>query len=380
MSENLENRINSEQAKDAIYKAHSMPSANKVDSVVLEERTLPTLFSSTLPYLKYIRLWKLSGINVYKTNIRAEKLFEDVFADAIYYVSPTGNDTTGTGTKSNPFRSIIKAFYTEYTSAKRTIYIEAGTYVDDNGFASVNIPSSITHLNIIGLNGLVISERTSDISNLKLKPNCKFYMENIVFKGGNYPLQGNMTDNSYSELYCKNCSFESAPSTSGFIWNGNGIIVMEKSIAKNNALDGFGYHTNITTDVLNRKLVVVEIDCVGKNNGSIGNSNNASSTHDGVHSIRINGVYSDGNRPIHDIRGSKSIMLGCISKDGKDWGGNYVCGDNLGTDLSYMWLDGCSSSGLTSKSILKWTQGEIYAYNFVSTANSLGYAPLPYEY
>lgn len=376
----IEATVAAYNSKAAIAKIEGLEANSlQINYLANEERKIPSLI--VLPYLKHLRVWMLKESKIFETNIKAKKLFEDVFADAIYYVSPSGNDSTGTGTKANPFRSIIKAFYCEYTTAKRTIYVEAGTYLDDYGFASVNFPSSITDVNIIGYGGLAISERTTAETNLKIKANCNVYMENIVCKGGTYPCYAIMTNGSYNELYTKNCAFLNSTTSTGFSWNGNGIIVHENSLAKGNALDGFGYQLNITTTVANRKLLVVEINCKATANGTIANSNNGSTTHDGVVSVRINGDYrGNANRDIHDIRNSYSWLLGCKAESVEDWQGNFVCGENTETDFSYMWLDTCTSTGIKQKDIVKWTQGEIYAYNFDGSGTSIGYTPIAYDY
>ena len=48
---------------------------------------------------------------------------------AIYYISPTGNDTTGTGAIGNPWKTLKKACDT-VTTAGDTIHVNAGTYLE----------------------------------------------------------------------------------------------------------------------------------------------------------------------------------------------------------------------------------------------------------
>ena len=45
---------------------------------------------------------------------------------ATYYMSPTGNDSTGTGTQANPYLTVVKCI--SVASANDTIYLLAGTY------------------------------------------------------------------------------------------------------------------------------------------------------------------------------------------------------------------------------------------------------------
>ena len=42
------------------------------------------------------------------------------------YISPTGNDTTGTGSYASPYRSLNKVW--SYASAGDTVYLLTGTY------------------------------------------------------------------------------------------------------------------------------------------------------------------------------------------------------------------------------------------------------------
>ena len=48
---------------------------------------------------------------------------------ATYYISPTGNDATGTGTLANPWRTLFKATST-VTAAGNTIHVLPGTYTE----------------------------------------------------------------------------------------------------------------------------------------------------------------------------------------------------------------------------------------------------------
>ena len=48
---------------------------------------------------------------------------------ATYYISPSGNDATGTGTAANPWRTLAKATST-VTAAGNIIHVTAGTYTE----------------------------------------------------------------------------------------------------------------------------------------------------------------------------------------------------------------------------------------------------------
>lgn len=54
------------------------------------------------------------------------------------FVSPTGNDTTGTGTKASPWLTVTKAITTVQGSGGKAVILEDGTYVDVQGGLNTN--------------------------------------------------------------------------------------------------------------------------------------------------------------------------------------------------------------------------------------------------
>ena len=50
---------------------------------------------------------------------------------AIYYVSKSGNDTTGDGSQGNPWLTVQKAYSTVSTAGGHTINVGAGTYAEN---------------------------------------------------------------------------------------------------------------------------------------------------------------------------------------------------------------------------------------------------------
>jgi hypothetical protein len=172
------------------------------------------------------------------------------------------------------------------------------------------------------------------------------YLENIDVEGGwgNGALQVTMTAGpNVPTLYAKNCTFKYCGNSNGVSLSG-GSCYFQGCTAAKNADDGFNYHAG--GGVLS---YAVEIDCVGRDNGTTGNTiDNGSTMHDGGKIIRINGEYMRSvGRPIHDIGiGTLSWNLGCYShhSNAAPQLANFGCGTGA-TDTTKMWLDTCRSDG-----------------------------------
>lgn len=167
------------------------------------------------------------------------------------------------------------------------------------------------------------------------------YIENVNFIGGNNCLQVDLSKNN--NLYLKNVSF----SFSNYLYNGLAVtggesVILQNCSANNNGFDGFNYHIGKDQSL----PLVIEINCRayenGNDKGTAGfKSNNGTTTHDGITSIRINGVYArnDGGNVADVNKNTKSWNIGCAafeSYQGKDF--QTASGSN-------MWLDNCIAYG-----------------------------------
>lgn len=85
------------------------------------------------------------------------------------------------------------------------------------------------------------------------------------------------------------------------------------SATDNFLADGFGY--NRSYGVSAAPTSVLEWNCDGRRNGiSTSNNDNGSTTHLGVHCIRLNGVYEFNNGPnVADTSGSHTLNLNCFA-------------------------------------------------------------------
>ncbi|MCH4435436.1 BppU family phage baseplate upper protein [Staphylococcus haemolyticus] len=167
------------------------------------------------------------------------------------------------------------------------------------------------------------------------------YIENVNFIGGNNALQIDLSQNN--NLYLKNVSL----SFGNYLYNGLTVtggknVIVQNCQAYNNGYDGFNYHVGKDQSL----PLVTEINCVAYENGSDKGtagfkSNNGTTTHDGITSIRVNGVYArnDGGNVADVNEGTKSWNIGCSAFE------SYQGKDFQTASGSHMWLDNCVAYG-----------------------------------
>lgn len=168
------------------------------------------------------------------------------------------------------------------------------------------------------------------------------YFENINFIGGKNCVELNLSKNN--SAFFNNCSFKYCTSDyfNGLAIIGGKNIVLNNCTANNNSLDGFNYH--IGSD--GSKPFIIEIGCVGLNNGSEKGtsgvkSNNGTTIHDGLKGIRVNGLYgrNDGGNVADVNEGTETWNLGCTAFE------SYQGKDFQTSSGSNMWLDNCIAYG-----------------------------------
>ena len=205
------------------------------------------------------------------------------------------------------------------------------------------------------------------------------YLEDVEVHGGYYgayllaETAGNL-----SYFRHRRCAFKYAL-TNGLSTQGRILAVGQESAAAYNTEDGFVYHYYSTPLGI---PLCIEVDCTARSNGwnAIG-TNNGSTNHDGGHSLRVNGTYTNNqNRQIHDVNGSLTWMAGsAVTAPRAGAASNYSFGLS-GYTASIAYLDGCTSSG-TYDLETAGTGSTIYTSNFttngtnVAGANVLTYTP-----
>ena len=139
------------------------------------------------------------------------------------------------------------------------------------------------------------------------------YVEGIEFIGGNYGgfrvTNGNASKKPLAIF--KNCGFARSYLGNALYLQGcSGIL--QNCYASYSAEDGFNYHAT-----LNVAPDTVEINCIGRHNGTTGNNtNNGSTTHDGAKILRLNCEFFDNIGPnLADVNNSLSFNYGVVSHD-----------------------------------------------------------------
>lgn len=198
------------------------------------------------------------------------------------------------------------------------------------------------------------------------------WVEHCEFLGGNYAFLSRNFALTDQKSYFTDCKFLYALQSAGGVQMQNAVeAVFLRCEASNNETDGFKYISDGGVYFVN----YAEIECRAYNAGihNTTNISNGSSSHDGCKGVRINGMYSGSRgRPIHDITGNRSWLLGCVSGPASALvdvpsRAAFACGS--GTDASKMWLDGCTSLS-AEKDCEASATAEIYTRDLTRTANS----------
>ena len=176
---------------------------------------------------------------------------------------------------------------------------------------------------------------------VKITDNPKVYFENIRFTNS-VKLTVTKTGNKF---YAKDCYFSIGSGGNALSIEGYDYNVLQSCVAKHATMDGFNYH--IKNGILPK---VIEIDCIGFDNGRNGaDQNNGSTMHDGGQIIRIGGEYHNNGGPnVIDVNeGTVSVNIGVHSHGSRATKGTISNASfkngNLG--LSKMYLINCVSNG-----------------------------------
>ncbi len=209
------------------------------------------------------------------------------------------------------------------------------------------------------------------------KAGGQVYLENVELHGGYYGAYV-LAEIAAPLTYFRHrgCGFKYAL-TNGLATQGRILAVGQESAAPWNTEDGLVYHHYSAPLGI---PLAIEVDCRATSNGwnAIG-TNNGSTNHDGGHTVRVNGEYSNNqNRQIHDVNGSISWMVGsAVTAPRAGAAANYSFG-LVGYAASIAYLDGCTSLGGTALETLG-VGSTIYTANFTAdSGNAPGANVLPY--
>lgn len=197
-------------------------------------------------------------------------------------------------------------------------------------YINVGVAPNKNIVPLIGASNIQVSKIPSDM-----------YFENLNVYGGNNPIQLNLSKGN--KAYFKNVNFyHSNPGFNGVAITGGDLVVFDNCKANYNDMDGFNHHIGADSSL----PLIIEINCIGIENGSDKGtagfkSNNGTTTHDGVKSIRINGSYgrNDGGNVADVNTGTQSWNLGCAAFE------SYQGKDFQTSSGGTMFLDNCIAYG-----------------------------------
>ena len=183
------------------------------------------------------------------------------------------------------------------------------------------------------------------------------YVEGCEFIGGNYGgfriTNGNASKKPLALF--KNCGFSKSYMGNALYLQGcSGIL--QGCYASYASDDGFNYHA--TLDVVPDSI---EINCIGRHNGTTGNNtNNGSTTHDGAKILRLNCEFYDNIGPnVADVNNSLSFNYGCVSHDSN---GSTTNKSGFQCQGGVMWNDTCSAYG-NLQNFQAYLGGTLYQHN-----------------
>jgi hypothetical protein len=153
-----------------------------------------------------------------------------------YYISPSGNDTTGTGTTTNPWKSLYKACNSVTTSGS-TIHVKAGTYTETqrcNLAVGVSIEGE-------GQANTIINSTYS----FSVLPYGNFANGSIALISNSENTPGNQT---ISDLTLDGgwtpTSTNTTTATRGIIISSRGNVTLNRISVKNFWVNGIGFYAN----------------------------------------------------------------------------------------------------------------------------------------
>ncbi len=207
---------------------------------------------------------------------------------SIVYVSPTGNDTTGDGSQSNPFQTITTGVFG--VSSGGTVYIGSGTY-NENG---INITGNMTLICADQQNTIVNGNFNGDIFNIAPGSNVSIY--NLTLTQGSND-NGGAIDNNGALIMTNTTLNYNSGMYGGAIYNEpDGTLTITNGTLDYNtgAFGGaiFNYgNLTITNTSLNNNWVDGE-------GGAIFNDNNLEITGS---AICDNTAWTDGGAIFNDV-------------------------------------------------------------------------------
>lgn len=156
------------------------------------------------------------------------------------YVSPTGNDATGTGADDNPFETIGKGIDTA-SDIGTTVHLAAGTYDENNGAISrdygINIDN--TELTIQGAGKAQTFIDAGGFDRIfRIADGKTVTIKDLTFLNGDSSKGGAIKVRPGATLNVINCNFmDNTAKEGGAIYNNQGTTIVKNCLLKNNAAE-----------------------------------------------------------------------------------------------------------------------------------------------
>lgn len=152
----------------------------------------------------------------------------------------------------------------------------------------------------------VVLASTSTADNfLNKNTSNRLFIRNVDFWGGR--IRNITINNQYATAFFDNCKFMYALTGNAMELTSFDTAIFNNCLAGYANLDNFSYRGS---------GLAVEVDCIGVDGGysQESSSDNGTTTHHEVSSVRINSVYTrNGDRSVHDIDSTKNWLIKCKS-------------------------------------------------------------------
>lgn len=207
----------------------------------------------------------------------------------------------------------------------------AGTWHDDGVDTYVHASDSrnlTSDTDIVLLSDWAISNHTNDVT---------WWFSNVEFWGDRGVRIDTADTNTAKLVGYKMASRWSIDTNAYNLVDLLDVRLVESHASDSKTLDGFNYHRG--SSAVNMRIL--EYNCVGERNGT-GSTDNASTTHDEVYAIRLNGTYRDqAGVAIADTDGSEVLNFGVTIGNTSDDGFNV--GTYSGSKPAMVWYKNVTS-------------------------------------
>ena len=267
----------------------------------------------------------------------------DVIGDEsnVIYVASNGSDTSGTGSESNPFKTIGKAL-TKVSATRNTIYVKKGTYIEndliidkDLTIIGEDVENTIVDANQNGRIFVISGDIDVEIKTITLTNGKVNYAEDDI----NYAGKGGAILLDSGNLKLNNTIISNSKSASGAVASiagASGSIYIIDSSFVNNSLDDDAYDIGYF-DISGGAAIYTDSNLFAYNSNFTNNSANA-----------LEG-YNDGGA-IHIV--TAAIIDNCVFENNKaDNGGAIYVGAYANSEVNITMNTFKSNGGINGAAI-----------------------------